>query len=325
MPTVAENINELTKTEDVAHISGDKGFQLLAVRNDVLAALAGTDGDYAPLQVDASGALFVNVATGAADLGKAEDAVHASGDTGVQILAVRNDTLAALATTDGDYAPLQVDANGALFVKLASNTGVDIGDVDVLSIAAGDNNIGNVDVVTLPALAAGTNNIGDVDVLTVAAGETHVGNVGGECALTRTVMTLHTDANVSNDVLAATQVVSACLRVNDGTGIIQSIVVQDDDDNGANIDLVFMDANTSIGAESSTVSMADNDTILGIVHVATSDYVDMINSKVATMANVGIGIKGATGTDDIYLGIVARNTSTYSASGITVSIFVLND
>ena len=32
-------------------------------------------------------------------------------------------------------------------------------------LPAGDNNIGNVDVVTLPALAAGTANIGDVDVL----------------------------------------------------------------------------------------------------------------------------------------------------------------
>jgi len=45
--------------------------------------------------------------------------------------------------------------------KLAANSGVDIGDVDVLSIAAGDNNIGNVDVVTLPALAAGSNTIGN--------------------------------------------------------------------------------------------------------------------------------------------------------------------
>lgn len=32
--------------------------------------------------------------------------------------------------------------------KLAANSGVDIGDVDILSIAAGDNNIGNVDIVS---------------------------------------------------------------------------------------------------------------------------------------------------------------------------------
>jgi hypothetical protein len=35
-----------------------------------------------------------------------------------------------------------------------------------------------VDVLTLPALAAGTNNIGDVDVLTIAAGTNTIGDVG---------------------------------------------------------------------------------------------------------------------------------------------------
>lgn len=35
--------------------------------------------------------------------------------------------------------------------KLAANSGVDIGDVGIKSIAAGDNNIGNVDIVTVPA------------------------------------------------------------------------------------------------------------------------------------------------------------------------------
>jgi hypothetical protein len=46
-----------------------------------------------------------------------EDATHNTGDSGVMPLAVRNDTLAALAGTDGDYAPLQVNANGALYIQ----------------------------------------------------------------------------------------------------------------------------------------------------------------------------------------------------------------
>lgn len=45
------------------------------------------------------------------------------------------------------------------FVSLNAGTN-NIGDVDILSIAAGDNNIGNVDVVTLPAIPTGTNYIG---------------------------------------------------------------------------------------------------------------------------------------------------------------------
>lgn len=47
----------------------------------------------------------------------------------------------------GEALPAGTNAIG----KLAANTGVDIGDVDILSIAAGDNNIGNVDIVTVPA------------------------------------------------------------------------------------------------------------------------------------------------------------------------------
>jgi hypothetical protein len=44
---------------------------------------------------------------------------------------------------------------------------VNLGNIgEILSaLPAGNNNIGNVDVVTLPSLPAGTNNIGDVDVV----------------------------------------------------------------------------------------------------------------------------------------------------------------
>lgn len=55
----------------------------------------------------------------------AEDAVHGTGDPGVQALAVRNDTLAALAGTDGDYAPLQVNASGALYAAISGTVTVD--------------------------------------------------------------------------------------------------------------------------------------------------------------------------------------------------------
>ena len=52
-------------------------------------------------------------------------------------------------------------AGSAAIGKLAANSGVDIGDVDILSIAAGDNNIGNVDIVTLPASTNTIEVVGD--------------------------------------------------------------------------------------------------------------------------------------------------------------------
>ena len=62
---------------------------------------------------------------------------------------------------------MQVDIVGSLpagsaaIGKLAANSGVDIGDEDITSIAAGDNNIGNVDIVSLPASTNTIEVVGD--------------------------------------------------------------------------------------------------------------------------------------------------------------------
>lgn len=64
--------------------------------------------------------------TGATNLGKAEDAAHASGDTGVMFLGVRNDSNAtAFGSADGDYVPIAVDNNGNLQVDVLTGGGTD--------------------------------------------------------------------------------------------------------------------------------------------------------------------------------------------------------
>lgn len=55
--------------------------------------------------------------TGATNLGKAEDAVHTTGDTGVMALGIRRDTAAASSGTTGDYEPFSTDANGRLWTN----------------------------------------------------------------------------------------------------------------------------------------------------------------------------------------------------------------
>lgn len=55
--------------------------------------------------------------TGATNLGKAEDAVHATGDTGVAVWGVRNDGAATSFTSaNGDYNPIGTDAQGRVYV-----------------------------------------------------------------------------------------------------------------------------------------------------------------------------------------------------------------
>lgn len=147
--TVAAGATTIAKAEDVASADADVGVPAMAVRKATPANTSGTDGDYEMLQMSAGrlwasatidaalpaganaiGKLAANSGvdigdvdvtsitpgSGATNLGKAEDAAHSSGDVGVMALAVRKDSQAALAGTDGDYIPLTTDANGALYV-----------------------------------------------------------------------------------------------------------------------------------------------------------------------------------------------------------------
>lgn len=58
------------------------------------------------------------LATGAAGLGKAEDAVHASGDVGVMSLGVRNDNAATAPTSaNGDYGQISTGDRGEVFTR----------------------------------------------------------------------------------------------------------------------------------------------------------------------------------------------------------------
>jgi len=115
----------LVSTEEVTTLNGGavtaQHIQRIAV------AIRTSDGVAIDLPGDSSNGLDVDVTrivpgTGATNLGKAEDAAHSSGDTGVMALGVRQDADAALGA-DGDYAPLQFDSNGYLKVNIKAGAG----------------------------------------------------------------------------------------------------------------------------------------------------------------------------------------------------------
>lgn len=189
----------LGKAVDSAAGSTDTGVAALVVRDDSLSTLTPADGDYTNLRVDSTGRIWCNVSntvtvagtgtfaaqitsiaagdnnignvdiasivsgTGATNLGKAEDEAHSSGDVGVFMLSVRKDTAATTAGSDGDYAALTTDSAGKLHVNVGNS-----------SIAVTNTGTFAVQVTSLPA---GTNNIGDVDVLSVIPG-TSATNLG---------------------------------------------------------------------------------------------------------------------------------------------------
>ncbi len=161
-PTVTPGIanTDLGKADNVFHNSGSTGVMGLAVRNDGSVDLSGGDGNYGPLSLNATAAVYVDVqegdldtvgtvstvtevttvqlvsditevhpGTGPTNLGKAEDSGHSNGDVGVLALGVRRDTDTPV-SSDGRYSPFLTDASGFVKVTLSStNVSADIASV----------------------------------------------------------------------------------------------------------------------------------------------------------------------------------------------------
>ena len=75
-------------------------------------------GDYSPLAMDKYGRLQVVAAVSVepSDAEFQEDSPNTSGDVGLHVLTVRQDTLATSTSTNGDYADFKVNALGELYV-----------------------------------------------------------------------------------------------------------------------------------------------------------------------------------------------------------------
>ena len=126
---------------------------ILGPGDDAVGRVKITDGTDVAL-VTAAGELLVSGGGGGTQY--AVDTALGATPTGTLGVAIRDDALSALTPVEGDAIGLRVDANGALWTH-----------DDSLDAALAGSEF-QVDIVA--ALPAGTNNIGDVDVLTMPTG-----------------------------------------------------------------------------------------------------------------------------------------------------------
>lgn len=93
-----------------------KGNIMGAVRNDSLAALADTDNEFAPLQVDASGALYVTGGGGGTEY--TEDEAAPANPVGATVMIKRDDVIASSPVTGADdWMGMLGTEEGALWVQ----------------------------------------------------------------------------------------------------------------------------------------------------------------------------------------------------------------
>lgn len=139
-------------------------------------------------------------------------------------------------------------------------------------------------------------------------------------------LTLDTSAYADGDVLADTQVVAGALRYTDAFAELRSILVLDEDDQGVALDLIFFDANVSLGTENGAPAITDANarSILGLVSVAAADFKDLGGSRIASLKNVGLVLKAASGTRNVYVAAITRGgTPTYTASGLKLRLGIV--
>lgn len=128
----------------------------------------------------------------------------------------------------------------------------------------------------------------------------------------------HTSALDANDVAADTQVVTDALPFYGQPGILQSLTLLDgDDQTAAAVDVYILSSNVSLGTEGSAISITDANaaSILGVVSIGSSDWKDLIASKLANINNIGMIVKPAANSRDLYVAMVVAGTPTYTASG----------
>jgi hypothetical protein len=268
-------------------------------------------------------------------LSRAEDSAHTSGDHGVMALGVRKDAAAALAGSDGDYQPPIYDANGKLWVNLASlETKLDTLHTDLATTLAGyvdglealitatNGYVDGLEALAAAATPAGSNLIGKVGIDQTTDGTTNRVTVGG-VTLVDVTLTLDTSAYASGDLLADTQVVSNAMRLNDVCGILHSLTVVDEDDQGVAFDVYLLSANNTLGTENAapTVSDANARDILTKIPIATTDYYDLGGVRIAEVHGLSRVVKPASGSKDLYVAVVnGTGTPTFTASGVRLRL-----
>lgn len=115
--TLSDGAADLAKAADAAYTGGDFGIMGLAVRNDAGTSLVGTDGDYSPLSVDATGALRVTTAT----TGLVDDSAFGIATDKVTPAGFLADETAPDSVNEGDIGAARMTLDRKLLVRIVGS------------------------------------------------------------------------------------------------------------------------------------------------------------------------------------------------------------
>ena len=148
------------------------------------------------------------------------------------------------------------------------------------------------------ALAANSGvDIGDVDVLSIAAGETHIGEVGCNTSVVSVTPAITAGAYTALDIVGAIQTIANATRVSGEPTMLQSIVITDLGKQNVELTIFFFNANPGTGTYTDNIALTIHDTdmalCIGKAKVLAGDYSSASASSVATVSNIGLPLMPA--------------------------------
>jgi hypothetical protein len=261
--------------------------------------------------------------TAAADIGKAEDAAHASGDTGVMMLAVRRDAAAVGSGTDGDYSTLNVDSYGRLRVDASGGVAEDAalagGEAGSVALAQRQDTRG---------VSAGTT--GDAAFLGLnAQGDLYVNVSKTRATLSHTMVVSTSPAYTAGDSVGGKLTFANAARFAAGSFDIGGIVLTDAIAQSAEMDLVLFDSDPSASTLTDNaavvVAAADLSKICAIVNLNDYKVLGASGKSATYFFGISQPIKLASGTS-LYGVLITRSTPTYSGTdNLTLEMTVTQD
>jgi hypothetical protein len=128
-----------------------------------------------------------------------------------------------------------------------------------------------------------------------------------------------TSIYASGDLLFDSTAIAGVSGISGKPVKLTSIIVLDEDDNAAaGLDLYIVGANNTWGTVNSAPTITDAlaRDIQGHIAVASGDFKDIGGSKIACIENIGIICQPASGSTTLYVAGVTGGTPTQTASGL---------
>jgi hypothetical protein len=155
------------------------------------------------------------------------------------------------------------------------------------------------------------------------AGENHIGMVGGTTVLVSPAIPTTATPYTANDVVGGKLTIAGAARVSGGTGILQSVLVRDVNNQKAALTILLFNADPANGTYTDNVALTLNATdaafIVRKINILTTDYETLGTQAVADVAVAFKPIKITAGTS-LFALVITTGTPTYGANSTSLNI-----